>query len=33
MRETVYPGQGEQIVLSGHRDTVFRDFGKLEIGR
>lgn len=32
MRETVYPGQGEQIVLSGHRDTVFRDFGQLQIG-
>jgi len=29
---TVYPGQGEQIVLSGHRDTVFRDFSQLEIG-
>lgn len=25
-------GDGEQIVLSGHRDTVFRDFGQLEIG-
>lgn len=29
---TVFPGQGEQIVLSGHRDTVFRDFGALQIG-
>lgn len=29
---TVFPGQGEQIVLSGHRDTVFRDFGDLEVG-
>lgn len=29
---TVFPGQGEQIVLSGHRDTVFRDFGELEYG-
>lgn len=29
---TVFPGQGEQIVLSGHRDTVFRDFGELEMG-
>ncbi|MFC4736841.1 class D sortase [Bacillus daqingensis] len=29
---TAYPGEGEQIVLSGHRDTVFRDFGQLEIG-
>lgn len=32
MKQTVYPGQGDQIVLSGHRDTVFRDFDKLEIG-
>ncbi|MFD2706957.1 class D sortase [Salibacterium lacus] len=30
--QTTFPGQGNQIVLSGHRDTVFRDFGKLEIG-
>jgi len=29
---TVYPGQGEQIVLSGHRDTVFRNFAELELG-
>lgn len=32
MQQTVFPGQGEQIVLSGHRDTVFRNFGELEIG-
>lgn len=32
LNNSVFPGQGEQIVLSGHRDTVFRDFGKLEIG-
>jgi sortase A len=32
MQETSFPGQGEQIILSGHRDTVFRNFGKLEIG-
>lgn len=32
VQSTVYPGQGEQIVLSGHRDTVFRDFGELEYG-
>lgn len=32
VENTVFPGQGEQIVLSGHRDTVFRDFGELEIG-
>lgn len=32
VESTVYPGQGEQIVLSGHRDTVFRDFGELEYG-
>lgn len=29
---TAFPGQGEQILLSGHRDTVFREFGELEIG-
>lgn len=29
---TVHPGDGEQILLSGHRDTVFREFGELEIG-
>ncbi|MED4081908.1 class D sortase [Halalkalibacterium halodurans] len=29
---TVLPGQNDQILLSGHRDTVFRDMGKLEIG-
>lgn len=30
--DTSYPGQKSQIVLSGHRDTVFRQFGELEIG-
>ncbi|MCM3740248.1 class D sortase [Oceanobacillus luteolus] len=29
---TAYPLQNEQIVLSGHRDTVFREMGELEIG-
>ncbi|MCS0788062.1 class D sortase [Cytobacillus firmus] len=29
---TMFPGQDEQILLSGHRDTVFRKFGELEIG-
>lgn len=29
---TAYPGQDSQVVLSGHRDTVFRKFGELEIG-
>jgi sortase A len=29
---TVLPGQNDQILLSGHRDTVFRDMGRLEIG-
>lgn len=29
---TAYPLQGDQIVLSGHRDTVFRQMGDLEIG-
>lgn len=32
IQQTSLPGGGEQIVLSGHRDTVFRDFGSLEIG-
>ncbi|WP_252315694.1 class D sortase [Sinobaca sp. H24] len=32
MAETALPGQGEQILLSGHRDTTFTDFGELEIG-
>lgn len=32
MSSTAFPGQGEQIVLSGHRDTVFRNFAELEIG-
>lgn len=32
MSQTVFPGQGEQIVLSGHRDTVFRNFGELATG-
>ncbi|MED4130118.1 MULTISPECIES: class D sortase [Shouchella] len=31
-RDSVLPGGNEQILLSGHRDTVFRDFGQLEIG-
>ncbi len=30
--ETAFPGQNEQIIISGHRDTVFRNFNKLEIG-
>lgn len=29
---TAYPLQDDQIVLSGHRDTVFRGMGELEIG-
>ncbi|WP_152658506.1 class D sortase [Oceanobacillus sp. CFH 90083] len=32
LSNSVFPGQGEQILLSGHRDTVFRNFGDLEIG-
>lgn len=32
LSNSVLPGQGEQILLSGHRDTVFRNFGELEIG-
>ena len=30
--DTGYPGENKQILLSGHRDTVFRDFGDLEDG-
>src|SRR5690625_521656 len=29
---TGYPGENKQILLSGHRDTVFRQFGELENG-
>lgn len=29
---SVFPSDGEQILLSGHRDTVFRKFGELAIG-
>ncbi len=29
---SVFPSDGEQILLSGHRDTVFRKFSDLEIG-
>lgn len=29
---TVYPGQNDQILLSGHRDTVFTGLDKLEMG-
>ncbi|TQS71089.1 class D sortase [Ornithinibacillus gellani] len=31
-RSTVFPGEQEQILLSGHRDTTFRKFGELEAG-
>lgn len=29
---SAYPGENDQIVLSGHRDTVFRRLGDVEIG-
>jgi sortase A len=29
---TAFPGDKEQILLSGHRDTVFRRFGELKVG-
>lgn len=29
---TGFPGENKQILLSGHRDTVFRQFGVLEDG-
>ncbi|QGH34036.1 class D sortase [Gracilibacillus salitolerans] len=31
-RGSAYPMQNDQIVLSGHRDTVFRKLGEVEIG-
>jgi len=31
-KDTGYPGENKQILLSGHRDTVFRKFGDLEDG-
>jgi len=31
-KDTGYPGENRQILLSGHRDTVFRQFGELENG-
>jgi len=31
-KDTGYPGENRQILLSGHRDTVFREFGDLEDG-
>jgi sortase A len=31
-RGSFLPDENGQIVLSGHRDTVFRDMGKLKIG-
>lgn len=30
--DTGYPGENRQILLSGHRDTVFRQFGELKTG-
>lgn len=29
---TGFPGENKQILLSGHRDTVFRQFGELDDG-
>lgn len=29
---SVFPSDGEQILLSGHRDTVFRKFADLKVG-
>ena len=31
-RSSAFPLDDEQILLSGHRDTVFRNFGKLAVG-
>lgn len=32
MPETAMPSEGEQIIVSGHRDTVFSEFSELNIG-
>lgn len=32
LTESVFPGQNEQILMAGHRDTVFKRFAELEIG-
>lgn len=32
LRESALPTQNDQILLSGHRDTVFRNFDQLELG-
>lgn len=29
---SAFPGEQDQVVLSGHRQTVFRDLGKVQIG-
>lgn len=31
-RGSYYPGENGQIVLSGHRDSVFRNLGELKVG-
>ncbi|MFC4388814.1 class D sortase [Gracilibacillus marinus] len=31
-KTSAYPEQNDQIVLSGHRDTVFRSLGEVKIG-
>lgn len=32
VESTAFPGQGEQIVMSGHRDSVFKNFDQLDLG-
>jgi sortase A len=32
LTDSVFPGQNEQILLAGHRDTVFKRFAELEVG-
>lgn len=29
---TAFPGENDQVVLSGHRDTVFQELGQLDVG-
>ena len=32
MAQTAFPGDNDQILLSGHRDTVFTRLGEIEVG-
>lgn len=32
LAQTAYPGENDQILFSGHRDTVFTRLGEIEVG-